>query len=148
MILTVHLLTGAALASKIQPLSLAFILSFLSHYFLDFLPHPDEYSINNIKTKKWRNTFPDFLKIGLDISVGLLIVYIFSGKQPAIYFAALLAGLPDFFTFLSLFFPRRLAWHEKLHKKIHFAKHRKIPFFWRFLIQTTVFTTALLLLIF
>ncbi len=147
MILTVHLLTGAALASKIQPLSLALVLSFLSHYFLDVLPHPDEYSISNIKERKWHKSLPDFLKIGLDISVGLLIISVLTDRQPAIYSAALLAGLPDFFTFLSLVFPRRLSWHEKLHRKIHFAKDKKIPFFWRFFIQATVLAAALLFLV-
>ncbi|HUV81194.1 MAG TPA: hypothetical protein VMW21_01590 [Patescibacteria group bacterium] len=148
MILTVHLVTGAALASKIQPLSLVLLLSFLSHYFLDSLPHPNEYSINNIKEKKWRKSLPDFLKIGLDISVGLLIISVLTGRQPTIYLAALLASLPDFFTFLSLVFPRWLSWHEKLHKKIHFAKYKKIPFFWRFFIQATILATALLFLVF
>lgn len=148
MILTVHLVTGAALASEIQPLPLALLLSFLSHYLLDSLPHPNEYSINNIKEKKWRKSLPDFLKIGLDVSVGLLIISVLTDRQPAIYSAALLAGLPDFFTFSSLVFPRRLTWHEKLHKKIHFAKDKKILFFWRFFIQATALATALLFLVF
>lgn len=149
MILTVHLLTGAALVSKIQSIPLALFLAFLSHYFLDFLPHPDEYSIRNIKEKRWRKSFFDFLKIGIDIFIGLLIIFILAGKQPIIYAGAFLAILPDFFTFLGIIFSNKLWWHnDEFHEKIHFTKYQKISFFWRFFIQLIVSIIALLSLVF
>jgi len=51
MILTTHMLAGAAAASKISNPFLALPLALLSHYLCDFLPHND-YSIINIVERR------------------------------------------------------------------------------------------------
>lgn len=154
MILTAHLLTGAAIATKIQIAPLAFVLAFFSHYLLDFLPHR-EYSIDNILEKRWRKSFPDFLKVTLDICFGILLVLIFSKNSPLIFIAAFSAILTDGFTLLWLIFPNKLLQiHENFHQKVHFFKEVKlseskkiypaslkkggVPLFWRIFSQVFV----------
>jgi len=146
MILTCHLLVGAAIANKIKFLPLAFFLAFLSHYFLDFIPHID-YSIKSIKGKKWEKSFPAFLKVILDISLGVLLISIFSKNQPVIFVGAFFAILSDGLNFLNLFFSNRiLEIHYALHQKIHFFKNKKISFFWRIFSQILIVLTAIFFL--
>lgn len=147
MVLTVHLLTGAALASKIQPAPLALVLAFLSHYFLDFLPHPD-YSIKNIKKKRWNKSYSEFLKVGVDICFGVLLIFIFSKNQPIIYAGAFSAILADGFTLLGLIFSNNFLRHnDNFHEKIHFLKHKKISPFWGIFSQVAVTFLAIFFLL-
>src|SRR3990167_9537643 len=125
MTLTPHLLLGAAIGSKIGNLPLAIVLAFLSHYLLDLIPHI-EYPIDNISKKQWRKSLPDFLRVFLDFSFGVLLILIFSNNQPIIYVCALVALIPDSLTIISSIFPNRvLSAHDKIHtEKIHFLKYK------------------------
>ena len=146
MILTAHLLAGAAIASKIQPAPLALFLAFLSHYFLDLIPHW-EYSIDNIKGKRWGKSLFDFLKVGLDILAGVLLIFLFSENQPIIYAGAFLAIFPDGLTLFGLIFSNKLLEHnDDFHNKIHFLKDIKIPLFWEIFSQALVGGLAILFL--
>ena len=149
MILTTHLLVGAAIASKMpQPTFLALVLAFLSHYLLDLLPH-SEYLIKNIKGRRWHKSFLDFSKIGIDIGLGTLLILIFSKNAPIIFAAAFLAILPDAFTLLNSIWPNKvLKIHEDFHtKKIHFLKYKKISLFWRISSQILVLLAAIYFLL-
>lgn len=149
MILTVHLLTGAAIASRIKFAPMALVLAFLGHYLLDFIPH-QEYSIKNIKERQWRNSFLDFLKIGVDICFGILLIFIFSKNEPMIYAGALSAILTDSFTFLGLIFPNRiLKIHDNFHQKIHPAPSKRggVPLFVGIFSQVLVFSLAIFFLL-
>lgn len=146
MILTPHLLAGAALASKIQIAPLALILAFLSHYFLDFIPHQD-HCVKHIKERQWRKSFLEFLKIGVDFCFGIFLIFMFFDKQPIIYAGAFLAILADGLAFLNLIFPNKaLRAHEIFHRKIHFLEYKKIPRFWRIFSQILIIFIAILFL--
>ncbi|MBL7150071.1 MAG: hypothetical protein ISS84_00345 [Candidatus Pacebacteria bacterium] len=151
MIATPHLLIGAAIVSKIKFLPLAFSLAFLSHYFLDFIPHVDYSAKNiyeNIYEKKWKKFFPDFLKIILDISLTFFLILIFSKNQPIIFVGAFLAILGDGLNFLNFVFPnnRILEIHYNLHQRIHFYENKKISFFWRIFSQIVIVLIAIFFL--
>lgn len=150
MIATPHLLIGAAIVSKIKFLPLAFLLAFLSHYFLDFIPHIDYTSkdiYENIYEKKWKKFFPDFLKVILDISLALFLILIFSKNQPIIFIGAFLAILTDGLNFLNFVFPNKiLKMHYNLHQKIHFFENKKISIFWRIFSQILIVLIAIFLL--
>ncbi|MGB9743483.1 MAG: hypothetical protein ACPLW9_02090 [Minisyncoccales bacterium] len=149
MILTTHLLTGAMIAKQVPALPLALLLSFLSHYLLDFLPHPKEYSIKNIKEKKWRQAQLDFLKIGLDLSLGSAILYYLVGFQPIIYLGAVFAILPDGLTLLGLIFNNKfLRYNENFHNKIHFLRKFKIISWLRYALELTILGVAIFFLIY
>ena len=161
MILLVHLLFGAAVGSMVNNIPLAIILAFWSHYFLDLLPHA-EYTVGSIKKNKLKKALPELLKILLDFSLGILLIFIFSKNYPVIYICAFFAILPDGFSVISNHFPnpdskaiadprwsrgKILAIHNKLHlEKIHFLKNKKISVFWRILSQVTVVIISLFLL--
>jgi hypothetical protein len=147
MILTPHMLLGAAIASKIGYAPLAIILAFLSHYLLDILPHI-EYPIKNIQNKQWTKSLPDFIRVFLDFFAGLLIIYFFSGWQIIIFTGALFSILPDAFNFLNLVFQNKLLkTHNNFHEKIHFLKNKKISIFWRIVSQVLVVAVSIILLV-
>jgi len=147
MILLVHMVFGAAIGASIKNISLAIILAFLGHYFLDIFPHI-EYSVDNIRNKNWRKSMPDALKVVLDFFTGILIISIFSNSQPVIYFCALVALIPDAFTVISSVLPNKiLSLHDEIHnKKVHYFKYKKIPKFWRITTQVIATIISIILL--
>ena len=146
MIAICHLLTGAVIATKIESITLVCIFAFLSNYCLDFIPHID-YAATNIYKKKWRQSFPDLLKVTMDMSLAFFLILIFSNNQPIIFVGAFFAVLSDGFTFLSLIFPNGLLKiHDNFHRKVHFLENKKIPVFWRILSQVLVVIIAIFLL--
>jgi hypothetical protein len=149
MILTPHLLLGAAIASLLNNHFLAGLLAFTSHYFLDAIPHYD-YSVNNIKEKNWRKSLPELLKIALDcaLSVALLLLLAKNFFQTTII--ASFAVLPDGITFFQIILPpnRILKAHSYLHHKVsHWHKNKKISLFWKISSQVAVVVLAVLVLI-
>ena len=143
MVLTPHLLVGAAIATNIRFLPLALALAFLSHYFLDFLPHL-EYSIENIQEKRWKSSLPDFLKVFLDISIGAFLVFIISKNFFLAGTGGFFAILPDGLIFLGLIFPSKLlTLHDTFMKRIHFLKDKKISPFWGILCQSLIIAVAI-----
>ncbi len=149
MILLVHMLFGAAIGASIHNIPLAIILAFLGHYFLDFFPHID-YSIDNIRDNNWKKSLSDFLKVFLDFSLGVLIIFILSNNTLLIYVCVFVALIPDGLTIISKLFPNKiLALHDKIHGgKIHYlTKQKKFPIFWRIFTQflAVIISIALLL---
>ena len=153
MILLVHMLFGAAIGSVIHNISLAIILAFLSHYFLDLFPHIEylkstEDSIKKIRNEKWQKYLPDVLKIILDLCLGALLISIFSKNQPIIYLYAFISLVPDGLTIVTLLFPNKLlVKHHIFHtQKIHYLKYKKISNFWRILTQVLAIIVSIILL--
>ncbi|MEK7658407.1 MAG: hypothetical protein AAB352_00900 [Patescibacteria group bacterium] len=146
MILIAHLLLGAVIASKIKYIPLSITLSFLSHYILDAIPHI-EYPIENIKNRQWLKAFPDFLRVFLDFSLGILLILIFSNSQPIIFIVAFFAVLPDILNILNMIFRNRLLQiHSNFHEKNHFLKHKKISNLWRISSQIIIIIISVILL--
>jgi len=152
MILSVHFLAGAAIAAKIQNPVLGLFFAFLSHFLLDLVPH-QEYHIYNIKARKWKESFFDFLKVSLDIFIGIFIFLILTKN---IFWGAaggFLAALPDGLIFLSLLFPKIkiLDYLRKYHEKIHWFKDaktgcEKVSFFWRIFSQVLIGAASIIFL--
>ena len=148
MILLVHMLFGAAVASKIQNPFFAIILAFLSHYLLDVIPHV-EYSIKRIKSNKLKEAWPDLLKILMDLFLGSLLIWLLSGQKFIVFIIAFFAIIPDGLTVLEFIFSNKiLKAHGHIHrKKVHFLKHKKIPVFWRIFSQAGVVVLAIAILL-
>ncbi len=148
MLATPHLLIGATIATRIHPLPLALLLAFLSHYILDAIPHWD-YSINKIKTKKWKESFLDFLKVILDSLLGIILILLFAPNVVLALGGAFFALIPDGMTFLTVLLPETKLFqkHHFLHSNIcHWFRKRKIPLFWLFVSQIIIIFVALYLL--
>lgn len=143
MVLTPHILVGAAIASKIKFLPLALGMAFLSHYFLDLPPHL-EYSIENIQQRRWKKSLPDFLKVFLDISLGAFLVFVLSKNFLIAGVGGFFAILPDGLVLLGLIFPNRLLKiHSNFHQKIHFPKTKKVPLFFGIFSQFLIILVAI-----
>lgn len=158
MILTPHLLFGAAIASQFKNPFLAIILTFLGHYLLDVIPH-NEYSIENIKKKQWHKILPDISMVSTDFLFGIFLVLIFSNNQPIVYVCAFFAILSDGIDLLGLFYSNKIlkAHRDFHHEKIHFLSNRKlaqaktqyeirISFFWRASTQIIIVIISIILM--
>ncbi|MBI2042189.1 MAG: hypothetical protein HYT21_00325 [Candidatus Nealsonbacteria bacterium] len=105
MILSAHILTGAAVATRIQNPILGIFLAFLSHYLLDIPPHK-EYSIDNIKERRWGKSYYDCFKVLLDMAAALTAIYFIAGNNLTAYLGALAAIIPDGLTLMHIIFPQ------------------------------------------
>ena len=149
MILASHLLMGAAIASETKSVPIAIVLAFFSHYLLDFLPH-SEYSIKNIQEGKWRQSFPDFCKVFLDFSLGVLLILILTKNPLVAILAGIAAILADGSTLLTFIFPKNklLKIHyEFIHMKAHFFRNKKISSLGKFLSQLLTIVLAIFFLL-
>jgi len=150
MILSAHVLAGAAVAAKIQNPVLGIFLAFLSHYLLDIFPHT-EYSIKNIQGGRWRKSLPDFYKVLLDASSGMILIYLTAGPTPLIFAGALAAMVPDGITLLHILFPKikLLKAHQSLHGWLNgIGQKRKIPVFWGIASQAAISAAAIYFLLY
>jgi len=149
MLLTPHILAGVAVFTQTQNPILGLIFVVLCHYLLDFPPQT-EYSIDRIKSRQWKESAPDFLKVFLDIALGLFVIVLIVGFTPLILTAAFLAIFPDGLTLLHHIFPsnRLLKRHLKIHAKINATcADKKIPAFWGIVSQVIVIVLAIYFLI-
>jgi len=131
MILLFHIFIGAVIATKISYLPFAVLFSFLSHYLLDFLPH-NEYLLKNIEKKEWRKSGLDFLKLGIDFSIGLLLVlsvfYTTRTSFLLIIVCSFFSILPDLLLVWNRMFPEKgilLKETSNINQKVHFFKYKK-----------------------
>jgi hypothetical protein len=138
---------GAAIAHLVKNIWLAIILSVLGHYFLDLIPHVD-YPLKDVDENRRRKLSFGFIKVALDISVGILLILIFSSFQPITYICVFFSILPDGLTVLKYIFPgnKILEGHYWFHQKIHFLKHKKISNFWRITTQIVVVLVSITIL--
>jgi len=146
MLLIVHLLAGAAIASEIKTVPLALLLAFLSHFVLDSIPHW-EYSIENIESKKWVKSLPDFFKVAMDFSAGLMIILLYT-RNSIIIAGALFAASNDGLAFLNLIFENKfLKAGYGFHKKLHYLNNsKKVPLYLRIICEVIVGTIMVLIL--
>jgi hypothetical protein len=151
MILTPHILVGAAIGSKFS-WPAVFFIGFLSHYLLDALPHY-EYDISDIKYKKIQLNkafFITLLKLTGDFCLGLLIVLLFIFNNPHFFMAAwgvFSSLLPDGLLFLYWNFPnnRLLKFFANPHRASHYLKN-KSPVWLGLIIEIIVSLAALIFL--
>jgi len=142
MVLTPHILVGAAIGAKTQNLGLIVILAIISHFILDRIPHWD-YSNKELETfsqnKSCKTLFNFFLKIAIDGLMGLIIVIFIIWQKNIInpkYLFYVLIGisaslLPDILLGFAKFFSNKsrvLRVYKNLHEKtLHNPKHIKKP---------------------
>jgi len=152
MIFVIHFAAGILIALKIKSLLFVILLAFLSHYFLDFLPHP-EYSVLNIRNKKWKKTKLEFLKVFIDLGLGLILIifshYLARADYFLLFIAVFFAILPDILNVskLLLFNNRFLKYHFNFHQIFHFPDNKKISFWKSIFIQFLVILVGFYILL-
>lgn len=151
MILTPHILAGAAVGSKIHNYWLVAVFSVLLHFILDIFPHK-EYEIEGLKTGKLNRQFlKDMAKVLLDLFAGVAIVVYLGIKTPNIKYmltGAFFGCLPDFLMAVYYIFHLRiLKYLENFHFKIHFFRNYPDSNSLRILSQVVAALVAIILLI-
>ncbi|MDP2856148.1 MAG: hypothetical protein Q8N90_03475 [bacterium] len=175
MILVVHALAGAAIASQVKITWLGWILAFFSHFILDLIPHYD-YNLKGFALGwKSKNFWLVALKVVLDLAAGLILIIIFNnhkGNLLNILIGGFLGMLPDGLTAASYLFKNR-GWkklfirgtinmnraepannfsykisnfYQKIHNNIRYQPLRNPRSFWGIINQIIVSLTALLLI--
>jgi len=150
MILTPHLLVGAAIGSKIHSWPEIAALAIVSHYLLDAIPHP-EYKLRFLKAETTnRENAVDLLKLGVDFASGFFFVAFVGIKSlnfPYMMFGMAMAVLPDFFQLLyRLYKNRALEIFQKIHDYFHFEK--KMAFAWRGIFTIIISLTSALAILY
>lgn len=139
MILTPHIVVGAAIASRLSgsSLPLALLLASTSHFFLDTLPHW-EYTIDALRDRRHSKIFfRDLGKVILDLMFGFsLLIGVWAlfkentGGIKIILLGGFLGALPDAVTFLGWQTENRiLLFVNSFHGPIQFTRwgSKKIP---------------------
>lgn len=120
MVLSPHLIAGAALGAKFQNPYLMPMVAIALHHLMDRLPHYD-YKIMPFSASST-------IKISLDILAGILtIAFIYLFFNPAADLTSIINGvffsaLPDGILLLSLIFPKNnlLQKYQKFHGLFHY----------------------------
>lgn len=98
MVLTTHLLVGAAIGLKFRNIFLIAILCLISHYLMDALVHFDYMIIKKFKREGIKSSSKELIKILIDFSLGIILILYFCGGKPYphfILFGMLMTTLPD-----------------------------------------------------
>ena len=153
MILTPHMLVGAAIGSKTKNYWAIFILAVVSHFCLDALPHW-EYASRLAGVSNYTFLMTT-LKSLADIIIGAAIIYwLFksSNRFRFVFFGALCALLPDGLIFLHFLLQTALGWNSTFlyhfylfHNHFHFLERPNF-LFWKIIGEGSVFFSALLFL--
>lgn len=138
MLLTPHVVAGVAIGSAIHNPVLAIPLAFLSHFFLDAVPHWDDIGLGLLKRRYERISSKTFQVILLDAFVALSFVLFFVywtlpdyGVAVTISFSAFAAILPDVYYIPLAFFGKGWGWAMwvvKLQSKIQSSSKAPIAF--------------------
>ncbi|MBI4128566.1 MAG: hypothetical protein HY460_00820 [Parcubacteria group bacterium] len=129
-----HIITGGLVGVITQDPLAAIAGGLASHYAIDMIPHWD-YSIERIREDRSfsRKALPDVIKIAADNLVGLAALALIAFYTDTLLFAfvgGFFGALPDILWGFSLFSPNRfLAWHARLHNRIHTKRHLPAPAF-------------------
>lgn len=148
MIITCHLLAGAAIVTKIHNPFLSLPLAFLSHYILDFIPHT-EYETSPRRSINGKiNWIPFLSKIGVDFLIGILILLIISKNKILAPIGGFLGILGDFdnviFLFPSLSKNKFLKSCTDFYKnRLHPPENKKIPLWVKISTQIAVMLIAI-----
>ncbi len=143
MIASPHIVVGAFIGKETGNWFIASILSFLSHFILDFIPHPyfelPKLSLGSVSK---------FILIGCDIIIGVLLAWI---MLLGTHFEILTVGVAIFFAILIDIIdtlPKigiKTRWSASLryhHKRI---QNENISFFWGALLQILVILFVILI---
>lgn len=153
MILSVHMLVGAAIGSKVRNYWAIFILALISHFILDAIPH---WEYTGLAADVSGDVFMAVtVKALLDILIGVSVIsWLFKSSRlvcPAIW-GAFFALLPDglIFTYVlaQVFFnwqPTFLISPIAFHDKIHYTDGADL-LFWRIVAEAIITVLAIFIL--
>lgn len=122
MTLLTHAIIGAGLSLNQKSLPEGFVVAFVSHFFLDSLPHNDYiyFIFNSDHQKKAYSSLLSLVILGF--TVFMITTLFLITKNPAVLVGAFGASLPDIISALS----NEFKINPTLFDKLHFFLHTKI----------------------
>ena len=154
MFLSVHSVAATTLAQSSLPTGMVFLLSFLSHFALDIIPHGDENILPKIKAKKHK--IKSMITIAI-IDSGVIFVSLLALKKLGIEVlswrilgAIFFATLPDGLQFLEYVTDGKIKLihiQQKLHRYIHNISGFTVPFWLGMIVQLLFFSAFILFLV-
>lgn len=121
MTILTHALIGAGLSINQGSLPAGFIISFVSHFFLDGIPHND-YIYFAFNTRNQKKAYASFLSLLiLILSVFIIMILFLITKNIAVLTGAFAAVLPDLLSIYS----NEIKIKPTLFDKFHFLLHTK-----------------------
>ena len=123
MILLPHMMIGAAIGLKAHNAWAVFVLTLVSHFIADKIPHWD-YIDEQISDMNKKEFLAFLYKAAADAGIGGVLLLMLLWQQnawPYAIFGAAISILPDFLIFLRKFFPKTkwLFSYQKLHNSNH-----------------------------
>ncbi len=156
MFLAVHATVGALAGNSVKNPFVAFVLGFVSHFFVDMVPHGDLHMYDGYKNGERVKRAILYVAIDGFATVSLIAVFFFKQDffSPLNVAMGIIGGLlPDLLAGLvEIFKPKsrrwvsqRLCWFHGFHMKSHcYLMHRfgkrDIPFRYGLLLQSVVLT--------
>jgi len=142
MVITPHMLAGAAIGAHSPNVWAAFCFGLISHYLLDSLPHW-EY-LDSIKINKFKH----IAKIFIDFIIGIFIVLIVSWPLKIVVISGIVGSLlPDIIQFLYNNFKMKfLSPFSVFHNKVHY--HKRTPFLKGLIYQVIILVISVISLYF
>jgi hypothetical protein len=151
MIITSHIVAGAASGSVASNLWVAFLYGFISHFILDYIPHTDISSFLPKRNKQGFDSSPYFKNIKLillDALISLILIIVLlifaQGKSWLIIIGAFGGILPDLLDnnpFVTPYLRRnyffKKYFHEMIHHRIHYSVRREQGWGWLILGMVT-----------
>lgn len=128
MLLTQHLLVGAAIGKYVESPELVMFLAFFSHYILDMIPH---YSMNHIpgykehglKGVRKKELLVKSIEPVLGTVFSVAVIVVSSGDASNMALGAFFGFLPDLLTFI--------VWKKDLTRFNHFVPRPGMKWYWR-----------------
>lgn len=149
MIITPHILVGAAIGKLTGDYFWASFLALISHYLVDCIPHK-EYPTKNLDSGRfdWKMA-GDFTKLGFDFLPGFSIgVFLANGDLGYVLAGMFFSILPDIAMYLKIIFKFKLPqFLELIHTKTHFWSKNMPPLWFRIFSQLAISIIAIWILI-
>ncbi len=129
MFLTVHATVGALIGQSVPNPWIAFVLGFISHFFVDFIPHGDQNLINGATQ---RERIKKLLGItAIDLALLALVALYFATNKTFAYPLSVAAGafgamLPDGLQGITIFTNGKiLSRYTRFHGLFHISTHAR-----------------------
>jgi hypothetical protein len=155
MILAPHMIVGAVIGAKVHNFWLVAILSTISHFILDKMPHFDYLTNQEITNFRKGKKFKIILKTLIDVIVGLILLFVLvcnrqltSAQLILVIVGVFFSVLPDFIWGLSMIFDSKILnkyrnFKARINYQVKTEKEGKITFLGTFT-QILVIIVALL----
>lgn len=132
MLITTHTAVGILIGEQTTSLTLAFILGFISHFFLDLIPHGDRHDHEAVKDKKKLKKIIQLSIADTIVAVLFACCYFYFAVKNNMQVGPIIAGLtgsviPDLFVAIYNLNKKYFFRLNALHLKIHELIKQEIP---------------------